>query len=280
MFLHNYSPSRILLDLGPVQIYWYGFLIFLGMILGFLIFYKLAQKKGLNKNTIFDLVFWLVIWGVVGGRFYHILSEINYYWQNPGKIFFIWQGGLGIYGTIVAGFLVIWYFAKKKKLNFLLTLDLLVPSLALGQALGRWGNYFNQELYGRPTNLPWGIPIDPINRLPGWEGFNYFHPAFLYESLFCLGLFGLLLFLNKKEGTILKSHLQGKIFLLYVLLYSSWRLGIEFLRIDYQPEIWGLRLSQWFSIFLIIVAILFYVFYKKWYNNPVKSLGSHGAKDI
>ena len=270
MFLHTYQPSPVFLNLGFVQVYWYGFLIALSIVLGFLIFYKLALKAGIKKNSIFDLVFWLVIWGLIGGRLYHILSEIGYYIQNPLQVFYVWNGGLGIYGALIAGILRIYFFARKQNnppIGYLL--DLLVPSLALGQAIGRWGNYFNQELYGQPSNLPWAIPISLANRLPGYENFIYFHPVFLYESLFCLALFIFLFFLTKKWAlkttpvSSLLSHSSrfsrpGRVFLLYIFLYSSWRFFIEFLRIDYQPMFLNLRLGQWVSLILIIFSAMFY----------------------
>jgi len=259
MFLHNYLPNPILLDLNVIKIYWYGFLITIGVIFGFLVFYKLAIKKNISKDKIFDLFFWGIIWGIVGARLYHVFSEINYYWFNPLKIFYFWNGGMGIYGAVIAEVLVIYYFAKKNAQNYqlsiinyqLLLLDLLVPALALGQAIGRWGNYFNQELYGLPTNLSWGIPIALENRLPQVLNFTHFHPTFLYESLFCLFLFVLLYLLIIK-----KDFKSGFIFFLYLILYPTERFLIEFLRIDYQPVFWGLRLGHWASLFFLCVGVV------------------------
>lgn len=266
MFLHTYSPSPVLLDVGFIKIYWYGFLITLGIVLGFFIFYKLAQRTNINKNKIFDLTFWLIIWGVIGGRLYHVLSEISYYWHKPIEIFYVWNGGLGIYGVMVAGILAAYFFAKKYKINFLQILDLLMPSLALAQAIGRWGNYFNQELYGQPTDLAWGIPISIQNRLMSYKGFEFFQPVFLYESLFCLILAIVILSLVIKQS---KGSRPGHIFLLYLFLYSTWRFLIEFLRIDPQPVFLSLRLGQWASLVLIILSIIFWFSLRKWYNGRV-----------
>ena len=270
MFLHSYNPSPILLDLGFVSIYWYGLLITLGLIAGFFVFYKLTQRVSINKNQIFNLCFWSIIWGIIGGRLYHILSELPYYWQHPLEIFYIWNGGVGIFGSIIAGVLVVYYFTKKYRINSLHILDLAAPGLVLAQAIGRWGNYFNQELYGQPTDLPWAIPIAFANRLPGFENFTHFHPVFLYESLFCLILFMFLFLIHKRgNSTLVSLYKPGFIFLLYIFLYSIWRFLVEFLRIDYQPAWLSLRLGQWVSLGLILVIIIFYFVLKKWYNKNV-----------
>jgi len=294
----NYTPNPILFNLGIVRIYWYGFLITLGIVLGFCIFYKFARRAGINKDLIFDLAFWSLIFGLIGGRFYHVLSEINYYISHPLEIFYIWNGGMGIFGVLLAGVLVFYIFSgshpeltqasegsrERKKIGilrlrqpadpqndtFLRLLDFLAPALALAQSIGRWGNYFNSELYGSPSNLPWAIPISPIKRLAGFESFTSFHPTFLYESIFCFILFLLLVILTShqyggKEGS--HHNNSGFIFFLYLLLYSSWRFLNEFLRIDYQPTWLNLRLAQWVSLILIIFSLLFFFKLKKWYNK-------------
>ena len=269
MFLSNSIPNPVLLNLDFIKIYWYGFLITLALVLGFLIFYKLIRKLDFKKDDIFNLAFWLIIWGVIGGRLYHIFSEITYYFKYPLEIFYIWNGGMGIYGSILAGILVIYFFSKKYKLNFLKILDFLVPGLALAQAIGRWGNYFNQELYGLPTNLPWKVIIDFEKRVVGFKNFDFFHPTFLYESLFCLILFLVLFFLIKKNFFKQKF---GFVFLLYIFFYSIERFFVEFLRIDYQPEFLSLRLGHWTSLVLVILSIIFFFILKKWYNKSTKTL--------
>lgn len=282
MFLHTFHPSSIFINLGFISIHYYGLLIALAVGLGFLVFYQLARRAGFEKNFIVDLVFWGIVWGLIGGRLYHVLSVPNYYWHHPLEILAVWHGGLGIYGSILAGILVIIYFSKKhiKKepllpyclITFLL-LDLLAPALALGQAIGRWGNYFNQELYGLPTNLPWGIPIDVVHRLIGYENFQFFHPVFLYESLFCIFLFVILrrfvVQQQTKKGS--RGRPTGFVFLVYLAGYSLWRFLIEFMRLDSQPELLGLRLGQWVSMVILALAVIFYVVLRKWYNKKVTS---------
>jgi len=320
MFLHFYHPSAILLDLNFIQIHWYGFIITLAGLAGFFVFRKLVgaycntplQKIVFKSTNILNLFFWLIIAAIIGGRLYHVLSEINYYWQRPLEIFYLWQGGMGIFGAIIASIITIYIFLIRHK-NYslritdygLLLLDTLAPALALGQSIGRWGNYFNQELYGLPTNLPWGIPIDFSNRLSGYENFIFFHPLFLYESLFCLMLFFFLvntfchsdanqnpekknlisfwipfklpLVILNFAGMTKKGNLTGMvtiktpgtIFLLYLFLYSFWRFFIEFLRLDPQPIFLNLRLGQWVSLCLIIISIIFYFSIKKRYNKTV-----------
>lgn len=269
MFWQTSAPNQILLDLNFIKIYWYGFLITIAFTSGFFIFNFLAQRTGFKKEKIFDLFFWLVIGGIIGARLYHCFAEFNYYWRNPLKIFYLWQGGLAIYGAILAGLLVIYFFAKKTKeslgalpFSFYL-LDLLAPALSLGQAIGRWGNFFNQELYGQPTSSFFGIFITPANRLINFENYSLFQPLFFYESLFCLLIFSILFLLSIYKH----PKIPGKIFLLYIFLYSTWRFTIEFLRIDPQPIFLNLRLGQWVSLILIFLATIFYLLIKKCYNK-------------
>ncbi len=301
MFWQHFYPSPILLDLNFLQIHWYGFFVTLSILTGFFIFKKLVEaycntslhKTVFKKTEIFNLFFYLIIFGLIGARLYHCLSEFNYYWYNPLKIFYLWQGGLGIYGGLIAGIIIVYFFAKNLSgknnqqppvinhqlpIIFLTILDLLSPAIALGQAIGRWGNYFNQELYGLPTNSFLGLAIAPANRLPGFENFDLFQPLFFYESLFCFGLF-IILFLSivypersqaclpVGKGSRLSHKIPGTIFLLYLFLYSFWRFIIEFFRIDPQPIFLNLRLGQWTSLTLIIICLVFYILIKKWYNN-------------
>lgn len=254
----NLIPNPILLTLGPIKIHWYGFLIFLAFWLGFFIALKKAKKYDLTKEQIYDLSFWLFIAGLIGARLYHVFSELPYYLQNPKEIIFFWSGGLGIYGAVIAGILTLFLWSRKYQKSFLLLLDFFTPLIILGLAIGRWGNFFNQEIYGLPTNQQWGLFIAPENRLSGYENLSYFHPLFLYESIFCFLLF-VFLFLRDKD-----KKFNGEIFFLTFIFYPLFRFFIEFLRIDYQPVFLFLRLGQWSSlIFVISSLILFWKIKKK-----------------
>jgi len=249
-FLHNYQPQRICFQLGLFNFYWYGLLIVTAIIIGFYLTLKLAEKKNIKKEASIDLFLYLIIFGFLGARIYHVLSEFSYYLANPLEILKVWQGGLGIFGTILAGLAVLFLYSRKAKISFLVLADLFTPALILGQAIGRWGNWFNQELYGKPTNLPWGIPIGLDNRLTGFENYQYFHPVFLYESIWNFLVFVVLIFLIKKPRK------SGLIFALYLILYSFGRFFIEFLKIDPQPIFLGLRLAQIVAILMLLVGLV------------------------
>ncbi len=258
-FLHTFHPSPTLITIGPIHIYWYGFFIILGALAAIFITLKLADYYKIKKETIIDLAFWLIIGGIIGARLYHILLELQYYLSSPIDAIKIWQGGLAIHGAILAGIIIIWRFSKKHQYNFWLLSSIIAPGLALAQAIGRWGNYFNQELFGKPTNLPWGIPIDLANRPIEYISNEFFHPAFLYESIGNLLIFFILISIhiwiirkNKKKNYSYFLPLTS-----YFLLYSILRFFIEFIRIDPTYVILGLRFPQIISLLIIFFSIIF-----------------------
>ncbi len=275
-----------------------------------------TEKQSIDH--FYNISFYLVIFSLLGARLYHVLNQLSYYWQNPLQILSIWNGGLALHGALLAGVLVILWYVKKhnllvsskmKKANdkqitkpnsqnggflnignwrmfgilhfrfeFLTIVDIFAPAMVLGQAIGRWGNYFNQELYGIPTNLPWGIPIELVNRMPGFTDFTYFHPTFLYESLLNLVVFGVLISLHKKQlatsnwqlakkpearSQKLEAFHPGTITAIYIILYSFIRLSLELIRIDTTPIIFGIRLPILVSIVLIVAGIVFIFRQKK-----------------
>jgi phosphatidylglycerol:prolipoprotein diacylglycerol transferase len=266
-FLHTFHPQAILVSWGLVHIYWYGLCLVIGMLAALAITYRLAKYYNISSDTIFDLAFWLIIGGIIGARIYDDILQFPYYLQHPLQSLEIWKGGLAIHGGIIAGLLIIFWFSKKKNLNFWQLGAVLVPGLALAQAIGRWGNYFNQEIFGRPTNLPWGIPIDLINRPTLYLTAPYFHPTFLYESLGCLIISLILIIINvyairrHKLNNVTYSWLIA----LYLILYSLLRFSLEFIRLDPTPEIWGLRWPQIISliIILLVIALTFFRLYAK-----------------
>ena len=266
-FLHNFEPQPIILRLGFLNIYWYSCLIAFALLLGLMVLFKLAPRfsaKGgsasggkIKKQVLENLVFYLIIFGFLGARAYHVLADFPYYLKNPLDIFKVWQGGLGIYGVVVVGAIVLYLFSQKHKLKFLCLADLIAPSLIMGQAIGRWGNYFNQEIFGRPTNLPWGIPIQIANRPIEFLSAQYFHPCFLYESVWNFLIFLFLIFLIRSvavRSVAIRLQQTGTIFAFYLILYSLGRFFIEFLRIDPQPVLLGLRLAQVVAIVLFVVG--------------------------
>ncbi|MCX6796371.1 MAG: prolipoprotein diacylglyceryl transferase [Candidatus Falkowbacteria bacterium] len=227
--------------------------IVLGILATLVVALKLAEFYSISKETMIDLAFYLIIAGVLGARLYDILLAFPYYAANPLETIKIWNGGLAIHGALLAGIITLWLYAKKKKINFWLLSALVVPGLALAQAIGRWGNYFNQELYGRPTNLPWGIPIEPARRLPEFFSDQYFHPTFLYESLGSLVIFCLLLYLHYLLIKKQKFSCQ-RLVLTYLCLYSLLRFAVETLRVDYTYFFLGLRWPQFVSLLVIIFS--------------------------
>lgn len=252
-FLHTFHPSPIIAAVGPLTFRWYGLCLALGALAGYYVILWLARRYGYNEDRIIILFTVTVLLGFLGGRLYHVLNEPVYYSQHPGEILKVWHGGLAIHGAILAGAFVFLYFARRWKMRFFALTDLFVPGLILGQAIGRWGNYFNQELFGRPTRLPWGIPIDPASRPDTALTAQYFHPTFLYESLWDAGIFVLLLWIHKKKfgnGNVP----EGVITALYLTLYALGRTGTELLRIDEVPIIAGVRLPLLVSILLVLVG--------------------------
>jgi len=247
-FLHNFRPQPIILRLGFLNIHWYSSLIVLAMVLGLILVFRLATRRGMEREKLENLIFYLIIISFVGARLYHIFSEFPYYLKNPLAVFKVWEGGLGIYGAIVAGLLFLLWFCRKYKMDFFSLVDILAPALILGQAIGRWGNYFNQEVFGLPTDLPWGIFIDVGRRPAEFFSYSHFHPTFLYESVWNLFVFLLLLLIIKKRFP------AGKVFASYLISYSFGRFCLEFLRTDSQPTLFGLRLAQIVSILMFVAG--------------------------
>ena len=263
--LSSFSPQPILFSLGPLQIHWYGLIVALAAIAGYLVVLRLGKLIKLNKKDLADLFFYLLVFGFIGARIYEILFvDFDYYWQNPAQMIAVWNGGLAIHGGLIAGLLVLLVFVKKRNLNFWQMADLLSVGVILGQAIGRWGNFFNQELFGLPTDLPWKIFISPQNRPPEYLSYSFFHPTFLYESLlnFALFLFLYLLFRSRRLA-------DGMVFIFYLLGYSLIRFFLEFIRLDPAPVVFGLRWPQIISI-VIFLAGLFLLFVRK-NNNQSKA---------
>jgi len=239
----NIIPSPILLNLGQFKIYWYGLIIVLGIGAALYVVNRLTDQYDYQKKKLESLYFYVIIFGLIGARIYEVVFfNWSYYQYNLIDIFKIWNGGLAIQGVILFGIITVYIFCRKNKLFFWKYTDLLVLGLILGQAIGRWGNFFNQELYGHVSNLPWSIYIEKTA--------NFHHPVFLYESILNLILFFILLSLFKKK------YFQGLITICYLGGYSLIRFGMEFLRVDPTPMVLGIRLPQLVSFIVVVISVI------------------------
>ncbi len=249
------SPGPIIWQIGPIAIRWYGLLIALAVLIGVNLAQYLAKKRRVKPELFGDLVIWLVIAAIPAARLYYVLFKWQDYAQNPSEIVAIWHGGIAIHGAILGGTLATIIFARLHRVSFWQLVDIVAPCLILGQAIGRWGNFFNSEAFGAPTNVPWKLYIPPFNRPVDYLEFEYFHPTFLYESLWNLGVFALLLWLffwGLKHPQRLKV---GTIALVYLIAYSSGRVWIEGLRTD-SLMLGPLRIAQVVSLGTIALGIL------------------------
>jgi phosphatidylglycerol:prolipoprotein diacylglycerol transferase len=241
------SPGPIVVQIGPIAIRWYGLLIASAVLLGVRISQYLAKRRNINPDIISDLSIWLVIGAIPAARLYYVLFQWSEYAKHPERIIAIWQGGIAIHGAIIGGIIAALIFARVKKISFWQLADLVAPSLILGQAIGRWGNFFNSEAFGDPTDLPWKLYIPPNHRPPGLENFEYFHPTFLYESLWNLMVFILLLTLFLRTTSGKQRLKEGTLFLVYWVTYSIGRFWVEGLRTD-SLMLGPLRIAQVVSL--------------------------------
>lgn len=274
--LHNFQPQPILLEISWFKIYWYGLLIALGILLSFSAILYLAKKYKLEKDHVYNLAFYLIIFGLIGDRLYYVIYAWDYYSQNLLDILKIWEGGLAIHGAMIAGLLVLYIYGKTHKLKFSFLADLFVIGLPIAMAVGRWGNYFNMELFGQPTDLAWGIPIIEAKRPVQYLTETHFHPTFLYESLWNLMIFTILFVWHKirlnKYKNPEKIQGLGNITLVYFILYSLGRFLNEFLRLDFSPYFLGIRWAQFISL-VIIIFCLAIILGRKFCKKKAKSAG-------
>lgn len=238
------------LQIGPFILHYYGVIIMLGALLAAWMTTRQAKANGDNPDIIWDMLPWLLVAGIIGARIWHILTppesmvavglDTKYYLTHPLDALMIWKGGLGIPGAVIFGFLALLWYSKKNKLDFRTWADYIAPGLAVAQAVGRWGNYINQELYGAPTSLPWKIFIDPAHRIAGYTDQAYYHPLFLYESLYNLANMGILIWISRVHKHKLKP---GDVFLCYAIIYPIGRFLLEFLRLD-ASNVFSLNVNQ------------------------------------
>ena len=271
------SPSLSSFSVGPLTIHFYALCIITGIAAAIWIGRKRYANLGGNPDDVSEVAIWAVPFGIIGGRIYHVITSPSQYFGpngNPIDALRIWEGGLGIWGAISLGAVgaYLYFRTHKTSLNFRQLLDSLAPGVVVAQAIGRIGNYFNQEVFGRPTELPWGLEIDPVNRPNGFESYSTFHPTFLYELLWCLVVAVLLI---KLPGVLkLITSKQGDVFALYILGYTAGRVWIETLRIDEANLILGLRLNIWVSLIVLIAASAYLIASKRRGNTKENHIPS------
>lgn len=247
----EFNINPVAFSIFGIDIMWYAILITTGIILGLYFVSKLAVVKGLDKEMPSDLLLWVLVPAILGARLYYVIFSWDYYSKNPSEIIMIRNGGLAIYGGLLTAFLITYIYSKKKKIPFLTILDIFAPGIALGQAIGRWGNFINKEAYGRATDLPWAIIIDG----------QKVHPTFLYESLGDFIIFIVLYNLCKKN-----RNEEGTIISLYFILYGILRFFVEGLRTD-SLYFLGMRVSQLVSLVLVVIGVVICIKNKKLNNK-------------
>lgn len=258
MSFFQFDGIHFILFGGERIIRWYGILITLGAILGAWLATRTAKRRGHDPEIVWDLLIYLMFGGIIGARIWHIFTPspdilvrdpltgalANPYFAGGTvhilDILAIWNGGLGIPGAVIGGAVVLYFYSRSRRIHFAEWADIIAPSLALGQAVGRWGNFFNQELYGAPTNLPWKISIDPSHRLSGYESVEYYHPLFLYESLWNFANMAFLIWISHRYADRLKS---GDLLLIYLIVYPAGRFLLDFLRLN-ASIVGGLNINQ------------------------------------
>ena len=246
------SPSSGSFHLGPLQLRAYGLMIALGVFAAIEIARHRWKERGGDPDAITTIALWAVPAGLVGARIYHVITDNELYRGRWLDAFKIWNGGLGIWGGVAAGVLVGAIVARRKGYDIPTLLDCVAPALPVAQAIGRLGNYFNQELFGGPSNLPWGLEIDPAHRPVGYEHTATFHPTFLYEALWNLALAALIIWVIPRVLPRLKT---GRLFVVYIAGYTLGRLFVELMRVDPANRILGQRVNVWVSLIVLVCAV-------------------------
>ncbi|MBN9109758.1 MAG: prolipoprotein diacylglyceryl transferase [Pseudonocardia sp.] len=251
------SPPQGVWHLGPLPIRAYALCILLGIAVAVWWTRRRWVARGGAADDVLDVAIWAVPFGIVGGRLYHVISDPELYFapgREPIRALYIWDGGLGIWGAVALGALGAWIGCRRRGIRLADFADAMAPPLVLAQAIGRWGNYFNQELFGGPTTLPWGLEIDPAHRPPDTPDIAMYQPTFLYESLWDVGVALLLVWAERRFGLR-----RGRLFALYVAAYTAGRAWVEALRVDHANHVLGLRLNDWTSLVVFLGALVFLI---------------------
>lgn len=262
----NGSINRVAFHLFGWPVHWYGIIIGLGMLIGYFLFTREARRKGIDSDTSFDLLFWTIIFGLIGARLYYVLFTLEDYLQDPLRIIFVWEGGMAIYGGVIAGALTLYYLCRKYQLSLVTVLDAAAPALMAGQSIGRWGNFINQEAHGGAVSRQFletlNLPDFIINHM--YINGSYYHPTFLYESLWNLTGLILILFLRTRP----KLMKRGEITAFYLVWYGTGRFWIEGLRTD-SLYLGPLRVSQAVSVLLVLAGIGLIIYIRKQQLPPI-----------
>jgi phosphatidylglycerol:prolipoprotein diacylglycerol transferase len=260
-------------SIGTFYIRFYGIILMLGALAAAFLAEHEAKRKGLKSEFVWDALIWVLIAGIIGARLWHVFTPppsmealgytTKYYLTHPLALINTRAGGLGIPGAVIGGGIGLYLYARHRKMSFLVWADIAAPGVALAQAIGRWGNYFNQELYGKPSNLPWAVHIDPVNRVPGYTQYSTFQPLFLYESIWNFLNMVLLLWMSRKYQDKL---LDGDIFLTYLVVYPLGRFFLEFLRLD-SPRFGTINVNQ--TVMLVVAVVsAFLIFWRHRTQGP------------
>jgi prolipoprotein diacylglyceryl transferase len=255
IFLSIPSPEVSYIDLGPLRIHFYALFILTGIILALLLTESRLKTRGVESGVALDVSLWAIPFGILGARFYHVITHPNDYFFEGADllaVFRIWEGGLAIFGALLFGSFGAYLGARQSGIKFISYLDAVAPGVLLAQAVGRWGNYFNNELFGQPTDLPWGLQISSDNPAypAGLPEGVLFHPTFLYESIWSLVGVAILLQADKRFNLR-----WGKMFGLYLIYYSIGRVWVEAIRIDPSEIVLGLRINIWSAILGMVVGL-------------------------
>jgi prolipoprotein diacylglyceryl transferase len=260
------SPSQGVWNLGPVPIRAYALCILAGIVVAVWWTRRRWAARGGDPEVILDVVLWAVPFGIVGGRLYHLITDPELYFtkgQQPIRALYIWDGGLGIWGAVALGAVGAWIGCRRHGLALADFADAAAPGLVLAQGIGRWGNYFNQELYGGPTTLPWALQIDPAHRPLDTPNIGLYQPTFLYESLWDIGVAVLLVWAGRRYA--LRG---GRLFALYAAAYTVGRAWVEALRVDHANHFLGLRLNDWTSLIVFLAAVAFLIWHRPAHTPP------------
>jgi prolipoprotein diacylglyceryl transferase len=251
------SPGDpFLINSGPIHARWYGLLLALGVLLAGWIARREFRRRSMDPELAYSIAVWAVPFGLIGARLYHVLTDWDSFSNNYSQIPAIWNGGLSIFGAVLGGMLGCWIGCRRVKLPFWRVADCIAPGLVLAQALGRWGNYFNQELYGKPSNLPWAVKIDRGHRPLAYADSSTFQPMFLYESILDVLVFFVLIWFTRRYW---RRVPYGTVFALYVTLYNFYRVPLETLKIDTADIFFGQRVNVWVSGVLFLVGLISFI---------------------